>query len=129
LYLERDLEARRKVKSAMVYPSIVAMMSMGTVVVLAVFVLPKFKDFFASLDAKLPLPTRLLLAMTAFLGTWWWVIAAGLVAVAAGYVLGLRTTTGRRLRDATLLRAPVLGATIRFAVVERFTRLLASMMA
>jgi type IV pilus assembly protein PilC len=128
LYLERDLEARRKVKSALVYPSIVAVMSAGTVVVLAVFVLPKFKDFFAGLNAELPLPTRLLLALTAFLGNWWWLVVSGGIAVVAGYLLGIRTTTGRRLRDRVLLTVPVLGGTIRFAVIERFTRLLASMM-
>jgi type IV pilus assembly protein PilC len=128
LYLERDLDARRKVKAALIYPSIVAAMSTGTVVVLAVFVLPKFRDFFATLDAKLPLPTRLLLGLTAFLGNWWWLVVGGLAAVVAGYFFGIRTTSGRRLRDAVLLRVPVLGATIRFAVIERFTRLLGSMM-
>jgi type IV pilus assembly protein PilC len=127
LYLERDLEARRKVKSALIYPSIVATMAVGTVIILAVFVLPKFKDFFSSLDAKLPLPTRLLLAATAFLEGWWWAIVAGLVVSVAGYVLGIRTTVGRRLRDVLVLKLPVLGVTIRFAVIERFTRLLASM--
>ncbi len=128
LYLERDLDARRKVKSAMIYPSIVAAMSAGTVVILAVFVLPKFKDFFSSLDAKLPLPTRLLLAVTAFLGNWWWLVVNGLVAAVGGYLLGIRTTPGRRLRDLLLLKVPVLGVAIKFAVIERFTRLLASMM-
>ena len=128
LYLERDLDARRKVKSAMIYPSIVAAMSAGTVVILAVFVLPKFKDFFSSLDAKLPLPTRLLLAVTAFLGNWWWLVVGGLAAVVGGYLLGIRTTPGRRLRDLLLLKVPVLGVAIKFAVIERFTRLLASML-
>ena len=53
-YLERDLEARRKVMSALLYPGIVAGMSVATVGILAGFVLPRFKDFFNSLDAKLP---------------------------------------------------------------------------
>jgi len=129
LYLERDLEARRKVKGALVYPAVVAATSVVTVLILAVFVLPKFKDFFSSLDAQLPLPTRMLLAMTAFLGSWWWVVAAGLVALAGTYLVGVRTAGGRRLRDGLLLRVPAVGPTIRFAVVERFTRLLASLMA
>src|SRR2546430_6921704 len=63
-YLDRDLEARRKVKAAMIYPAIIAAMSVVTIVVLAAFVLPRFKVFFASLHAKLPLPTRMLLAVT-----------------------------------------------------------------
>ena len=60
VYIERDLEARRKIKSAITYPAIIVVMSIVTVVVLAAFVLPKFEDFFASLDAELPLPTRML---------------------------------------------------------------------
>ena len=53
----------------------IAAMSLVTVVVLAGFVLPQFKVFFASLDAKLPLPTRMLLAVTDFFTDWWWAIA------------------------------------------------------
>src|SRR5579884_3530402 len=58
-YIERDVEARQKVKSALMYPSIVILMSIVVVCVLAGFVLPRFKTFFASLNAKLPLPTRM----------------------------------------------------------------------
>ena len=50
-------------------------MSVVTVTVLAWYVLPKFKIFFKSLDAKLPLPTRMLLAVTDFLTNWWWALA------------------------------------------------------
>src|SRR3954454_21708474 len=60
-YLERDLEARRRITSAMIYPIMIAVMSVATVVILAGFVLPRFKTFFADLDAKLPLPTRMML--------------------------------------------------------------------
>src|SRR5690348_7405452 len=58
-YLERDVEARRKIQQAMIYPGIVFVLALGTVLVLSIYVLPKFEDFFASLDADLPLPTRL----------------------------------------------------------------------
>src|SRR5262245_20959592 len=69
-YLERELEARRKVKQALIYPAIILVMSIVTVVILASFVLPRFKSFFASLNAKLPLPTRMLLAVTDFITEW-----------------------------------------------------------
>src|SRR6185437_12818031 len=65
-YLERDLEARRKIKSALIYPTMIAVMSVVTIVVLVAFVLPRFKSFFANLHATLPLPTRMLLATTDF---------------------------------------------------------------
>jgi len=127
VYLERDLDARRKVKSALIYPAIVAATSLGTVIILTAFVLPKFEDFFASLEADLPLPTRMLLATTGFLGRAWWVLAGVAVLVVVVYLWGVRTRSGHRLRDAFLLKVPVLGETIRFAIIERFTRLLASM--
>ncbi|MET3961886.1 type IV pilus assembly protein PilC [Marmoricola sp. OAE513] len=127
LYLERDLEARRKIKSALTYPLVIAAMSMVTVVVLAVYVLPKFKDFFNDLDAELPLPTRMLLAVTDFLGAFWWALAGGVVLlVLIGWVV-LRFDGGRYARDAFLLKVPVLGETIQYALVERFCRVMASM--
>jgi type IV pilus assembly protein PilC len=126
-YLERDLEARRKIKSATIYPSIIAMMSVVTVVVLAVYVLPKFKTFFASLNAKLPLPTRMLLAVTNFLTHSWLLLLGGVIAVVLLIVLALRTQRGKEIRDRVLLGVPVLGTTIQFSLVERFCRVLASM--
>lgn len=126
-YLERDLEAKRKIKSALIYPTVVAAMSGVTVIVLAVFVLPKFKDFFTSLGATLPLPTRILLGVTDFLTAWWWALGAGVLVVAASAALAFRTRSGRLVRDAVLLRVPALGDTLRYSVVERFCRVLASM--
>lgn len=127
IYLERDLEARRKIKGALIYPAIVAATSVFTVFILTAFVLPKFEVFFASLDAQLPLPTRILLAITGFLGKFWYVIVGLAVLLVLAYLGGVRTETGHRMRDAFLLKVPVLGVTIRFAIIERFTRLLASM--
>jgi type IV pilus assembly protein PilC len=102
-------------------------MAVGTVLVLAIYVLPKFKDFFASLDATLPLPTRMLLSVTDFLATWWWAMLAGLGALIVGYLVSVRFAAGVRFRDKMLLKIPVVGETIRYAVIERFTRLLSSM--
>ncbi|SDP25374.1 type IV pilus assembly protein PilC [Nakamurella panacisegetis] len=126
-YLERDLEARRKIKSASIYPGIILLMSLGTVVVLAAFVLPRFKVFFASLDARLPLPTRMLLAVTDFFGSWWWAILIGLGAVLAGFLLALQTDGGRHLWNKITLSLPVIGDAVQFALVERFCRLMSSM--
>jgi type IV pilus assembly protein PilC len=126
-YLERDLEARRKVKSAMVYPAAIAMMSVVTILVLAVYVLPRFKSFFASLNAKLPLPTRMLLAITGFLTNWWWALLGGLLVVSAAVFGIVRTQSGRYFFDRLLLRVPVLGSTVQFVLVERFARILSSM--
>ena len=127
-YLERDLDAKRKVKGAMVYPAVIAVLSIVAVAVLSIVVMPKFVDFFASLNMELPLATRMLLASADFVATWWWALFGGMAAVVVGYLLALRVPLFRRARDAVLLRVPVLGPTIRFAAVERFTRLLGSML-
>lgn len=127
LYLERDLEARRKIKSALMYPMVIAVMSVLTVLVLAIYVLPKFKDFFASLDAKLPLPTRMLLWVTDFLGNWWWALIASMGVLVLLVLLIWKTKKGRYGIDKLLLATPVLGETIQYALVERFCRVLASM--
>jgi type IV pilus assembly protein PilC len=125
-YVERDLEARRKLKSALAYPSIVMAMSVVTVAILAGFVLPRFKTFFDGLHAKLPLPTRILLAVTGFLSTWGWVMIGAVAAVTVLLIASVQTEKGRFARDRFLLKVPVLGPVVRYAVVERFCRVLSS---
>jgi len=126
-YLERDLEARRRIKSATIYPAMILIMSVATVVVLAVFVMPRFRVFFASLHAELPLATRMLLAVTDFVGNRWLTILAVLACLALLFAMVVRNPTGRYTRDRLLLRLPVVGDTIRCTLVERFCRVLSSM--
>ncbi len=94
-YLDRDIEARSKVTSAMVYPAVVAVMAVIVVIVLATFVMPKFVTFFASFNAKLPLPTRMLLSVSNFVTHWWWAIAAVIVAVVVGAIVLRRSRGGK----------------------------------
>jgi len=126
-YIERDLEARRKVTSALIYPAIVMVMAIVAVVVIAGFVLPRFEVFFASLHAKLPLPTRMLLGIANFFTNDWYVLV-GVVAVVLALVILLTVTPrGRELRDSALLRTPLLGDLITTAILERFCRILCTM--
>ena len=127
-YIERDMEAKRRIRSALAYPSLVMVMAMVTVGVMTVFVLPRFKTFFESFDAELPLPTRMLLGITDFLTTWWPVMVAAVVGLVVLTVFVLRTGRGRYLRDRILLSVPVLGEVVRFSVVERFCRVLTAML-
>ena len=83
-YLERDIEARSKVTSALIYPAVVAVMAVVVVIILATFVMPKFVVFFKSFNAKLPLPTRMLLSISNFFSHYWWAMLIGLVAVVVG---------------------------------------------
>ncbi len=127
-YVERDMEAKRKIRSALAYPSIVMVMSFVTVGVITIFVLPRFKVFFESFNAELPLPTRMLIGFTTLLTEYWFVLIALVVAIAVLCIAALRTGRGRLYRDRLLLRLPILGDVVRFTVVERFCRVLTSML-
>jgi len=126
-YLETDIESRSAVTSALIYPAVVAVMAIATVIILATFVLPKFRTFFSSLNAKLPLPTRMLLAISGFISTWWWAIAGIILLAIIGFVAMRRSKPGRARLDAILLKLPVAGSLLQAAIVERVCRVLASL--
>jgi type IV pilus assembly protein PilC len=126
-YLDRDIEARRKVSGALMYPGIVFCFAILAVVIITGWVLPRFKTFFSSLHAKLPLPTRMLLAIANFVTSDWYVLAVVAAAIILMVVLGTVTNRGRAIRDRTFLKVPVLGDLIRTAILERFCRILYSM--
>lgn len=126
-YLDREIETEQKVKSALAYPSIVMGLAIVVSVVLVVYVLPKFKTFFKSLNAKLPLPTRILLAFANWIGHWGIYLGITFVGVAVALFFATRTQRGKELRDRFVLKIPVIGELIHTSIVERFCRLLASM--
>ena len=126
-YIERDESAKRKIKAALTYPSVVLVLAIVSVLIIVTMALPRFRTFFASLNAKLPLPTRVLLAMTDFLSNYWWALLGGFGVVGLAMFTFLRTERGKRSRDSFLLRAPVFGDLVRFSVIERFCRILASL--
>src|SRR5487761_2305027 len=128
-YLQRDADARSRLTSALVYPAIVLAMSAVTVTVLAVFVLPRFKTFFATLHAKLPLPTRMLLAATNFVGSYWWEILLGIALIVGGGIATWRSPKGRMRLDAIILKLPLFGDMAQHAILERICRILSSMIA
>ena len=127
VYAGRDLEARRKVKSAITYPAVICVVAIVTVIVLATYVLPQYEKFFHELNARLPLATRLLLNVTSWLGTWWWALLGGGLLALLLSVAFVRTEPGRRRFDALLLRIPVVGGLVRYVIVERFCRIMSAM--
>jgi type IV pilus assembly protein PilC len=127
-YLEREVEARRMISSALTYPIVIAFMAVVVVIVLVSFVMPRFKKFFTDLHARLPLPTRMLLATSDFLTTWWFAFVGGALIVAIFLVVALRTQRGRSARDSLFLKLPVVGDLVQHVVLERFCRILSSMM-
>jgi type IV pilus assembly protein PilC len=126
-YIERDVEARSTLTSALIYPAVVAFMSVGVVVVLATFVMPRFVVFFNSLHAKLPLPTRMLLSGSSFFSHFWYAILGVVIAGTVGMICMRRSSKGKAMLDSLILKLPVLGLLVQAAVLERVCRVLSSM--
>jgi type IV pilus assembly protein PilC len=126
-YIERDVEARSTLTSALIYPAVTLVMSIVVVVVLAAFVMPRFVVFFKSLNAKLPLPTRMLLGATSLFGHWWFVLVGGALLFVGLFISMRRSPKGRMILDGVILKLPVLGNLIQAAVLERICRVLSSM--
>jgi len=128
-FLEKNDAIIRKVKGAMVYPSVIFSVAILAVLVLLIFVIPTFQNMFASVNLELPLPTRLVIAMSAFLqGFWWGIIGAGVI-----LFFGIRsyygTENGKLVIDKLLLGLPILGDLLRKSSVSRFTRTLGTLLA
>ncbi len=102
-------------------------MSVVVVIVLAVFVMPRFETFFKSLNAKLPLVTRMLLDITAFVGHNWYCELAFIIIVVGGFIAMRRPRRARRC-STWILKMPVIGDLTETAIIERTCRVLASML-
>jgi len=128
-FLEKNDSIIRKVKGAMVYPSVIFSVAIIAILVLLIFVIPTFQQMFASVNLELPLPTRIVIMMSSFLKGFWW--ALGLAGV--GLFFATRayygTENGKLVIDRTLLSLPVLGDLLRKSAVSRFTRTLGTLLA
>jgi type IV pilus assembly protein PilC len=125
--IEKQVELRRKVKSAMTYPVVVGVIVVLILMAMLIFVVPMFKGMYADLDAKLPLPTMILLTVSNGFKTFF-----PLVFLGAGFgVWSLKryvsTPAGRRQLDAFKLRAPVFGQLAHKTALARFSRSLAAL--
>ncbi len=127
-YIDREAKAKRKITSALTYPGIVAVMGIAAVVVLSKFVLPRFVPFFESFHATLPLPTRILMHVSAFMTSWGTQILAGILAAVIFVVLMRRTHAGASLFDRVILKIPVIGPITQCAILERTTRVLSALL-
>jgi type IV pilus assembly protein PilC len=96
--------------------------------VLAVFVLPRFVVFFKSLNAKLPLVTRMMMSFSSMISHWWYVELSVIIVLVVGFIAMRRSEKGRAQFDAILLRLPVVGELTQVAVLERICRILSSLL-
>lgn len=126
-YLERDLNSKRAVRSALYYPAVLLALGFASVFLLSTIVLPRFRIFFASLNADLPATTQALMTLSAFMSTWWlYIVGAVILMIAAVFLMG-KAERGRFLLDMGLLKMPVFGGLLELIALERFTRVLGTL--
>lgn len=128
VYREKILAIKSQIKSALFYPCAVIAVAIIVVTVIMIWVVPAFKDVFASFGAELPLPTKIVIAMSdAFVAYWYYIAAAIAGAVMFAAYTWKRSPKLQMLFDRLVLRAPIVGEIIRQAVIARWTRTLATM--
>lgn len=125
--IEKQVELRRKVKSAMTYPTVVAVMVMLIASAMLIFIVPMFKDMYAQLGGTLPFPTRVLLSISNFAKSFWWVIFGSMAGAFFGIRYWSNTEEGRKKYDAIKLRIPVMGGLVRKTALARFSRTLSAL--
>ena len=126
-FLEKNDALVRKIKGAMIYPAVIFSVAGMAVIILLIFVIPTFQTMFDSAGVALPLPTRIVIGMSAFLQAYWWAVAAGIVALVFIFRQVYRTDGGELAIDRVLLALPIFGDLQRKAAVARFTRTLGTL--
>jgi type IV pilus assembly protein PilC len=126
-YIEKNVKLKGQVKSAMVYP--IAVILIAGLVVAAILwkVIPTFAAMFASLGAELPLPTRIVIALSEGLVRFGWMGIVAIVALGWGFKQYYGTESGRRVVDGIVLKMPILGMIMRKIAVARFCRTLSTL--
>jgi general secretion pathway protein F len=128
-HLEEQARTVNRVRSALTYPLLMASVAGLVIVFLLSFVVPKIVGVFSHLGQALPLPTRVLIAVSGLFAAGWWVLLlllGGLVVAGRRY---LATDKGKRVRDSFLLRLPILGRIVHLSALSRFARTLSTMVA
>jgi type IV pilus assembly protein PilC len=126
-YVEKAVRLKSAVKSALIYPIAVVSMAVLIVGALLKWVVPIFANLFAGLGVNLPLPTRIVMGLSAFVQAFWWVFFAGIFAIFFGIKQIRKHPRGRYYFDKLLLHIPVIGTLLRKIAVGRFTRTLGTL--
>jgi len=126
-YVEKAVKLRAAVKSALIYPVAVVSMAVLIVGALLKWVVPIFANLFAGLGVTLPLPTRIVIGLSAFIGQFWWFFIVGLVGLVFGVKQIRKDPRGKYWMDYGMLKLPVMGLLLRKIAVARFTRTLGTL--
>jgi len=126
-YIEKSMALKKKVKSAMVYPSVVIVVAVGVVVLMLLFVIPTFEKMFKDFGGTLPGITQSVIDLSKFLQSYWWVMLGVIIAFFVALKRYRASKSGERQIDAMAIKLPVVGNIVRKVAVAKFTRTLGTL--
>jgi type IV pilus assembly protein PilC len=126
-YLEKMNALKRKVKSAMMYPAVVCFVTIAATIFMLVFIIPTFAKLYADFGSELPGPTRLVLALSSFVRTKWWLLGGIIFGLYYGLHKYHQTKEGKRKIDKFILSVPIIGPVLLKSAIARFTRTLGTL--
>jgi len=127
-YLEKEQETRKRIKAAIRYPSFVLTAIVGALIILNIFVIPKFTQIFEKFNTELPLATRILIGTSHFFVNYWPHMIVALLLSIGGIIYYLHTEKGEFLWDKFKLKMPIMGTIIERSVLARFSQTFAMML-
>jgi type IV pilus assembly protein PilC len=126
-YLENTARLRKKVKTAMMYPTVVTIVAIGITIFLLIKVVPVFGDIFSSMGGHLPTPTQWLINTSNVLQHYFFYFVLGAGVIVGGWLYYIRTPPGRAFWDAKRIKLPIFGSIAHKICLARFARTMASL--
>jgi general secretion pathway protein F len=120
-------ELRSYIVSSMIYPSLLALVGVGSIFVILNFVVPRFATIFDDSRMKIPLPTLIMLQASHIVQDWWWLVALVLTGAISGFRFYIGTPAGRFWWDTNRLKLPILGDALQKAETSRFARAMSTL--
>lgn len=127
-HYEKENKINAKIRSAMVYPIVLGLLSVAVVVFILVALMPMFVEMFEGAGIELPTPTKMLIAASNFLVNYWYIILIVVVAAIFLFRQALRSTSGKKAWDTLLMKLPGIRTSIQMIFTSRFTRTLATLL-
>jgi len=127
-FTEGQARLRAKIIGTMMYPAIMVVIGLGILAILFVVVIPKITKIFEDLEATLPLPTEILLAISHFMADYWWALLLLLAGLVVFHIQYIKTDGGRTKWDRFKLNMPLFGSIVRMLAVSRFARTLSTLL-
>ena len=128
VYIEKAMKLKKKVKGALIYPSVIISVAVMVIVVIMIFVIPTFARMFTQLGGILPLPTRIVIGISNFLtGIGGFIILASIIGIVIAIIQIRRTEKGKTVIDAITLKLPIFGILLLKVAIAKFTRTLGTL--